>query len=146
MSNDVTVQRLEDQIAWYDRKSAEAQKWFKRLKLAEIILGAFIPFAAGVDVSALLTGLLGVSVVVMESVQHLYQFQSNWTSYRSTCESLKHEKFLFLAKAGPYACDKDPLVLLAERIEEIVSKEHAKWVSERKHHQVSGSKTNTPGA
>ncbi|HWX20688.1 MAG TPA: DUF4231 domain-containing protein [Candidatus Binatia bacterium] len=53
----------------------------------------------------------------------------DWFTYRSTCEDLKHEKYLWLAKAGPYASVERPDALLAERIESLVSREHAKWVS-----------------
>jgi hypothetical protein len=67
---------------------------------------------------------------VLEGVQQLQQYQQNWTSYRSTCEQLKHEKFLFLARAGPYATG-DPAKQLAERVESLVSQEHAAWVSQR---------------
>jgi DNA modification methylase len=56
------------------------------------------------------------------------QYHANWISYRSS-EALKHEKYLYLGKAGPYAAAKDPHGLLAERIESLVSLEHAKWAS-----------------
>jgi uncharacterized protein YdeI (BOF family) len=45
------------------------------------------------------------------------QYHPNWITYRSTCEALKHEKYLYLAKAGPYAAVIDAHVFLAERIE-----------------------------
>ena len=75
------------------------------------------------------TSVLGAIILVIESLHGLYQFQSNWISYRSTCEELRHEKYLWLANAGQYADAKIPNNLLAERVESIVSKEHAKWVS-----------------
>jgi hypothetical protein len=127
--SDVTLDRLEDQIGWYDNKSMHCQRMFKWLKGVEIGAAAFIPLAAGAGLSVLLTGLLGVLVVVLEGLQHLNQYQQNWISYRSTCEALKHEKFLHLAHAGPYADAKDAHAFLAERIESLVSQEHAKWVS-----------------
>ena len=71
------------------------------------------------------------SIVVLESVQQLFQFHSNWTHYRSTSEALKHEKFLYLAHAGSYATAANPEALLAERIEARVSQEHASWASEQ---------------
>ena len=37
-------QRLNDQISWYDRKSGTSQLWFKRLRFAEIVAAAIIPF------------------------------------------------------------------------------------------------------
>jgi hypothetical protein len=59
-------------------------------------------------------------------VQQLNQWQSNWVLYRSTAEALKHERQLYLAKAGPYR-GRDRRSVLAERIEGLVSQEHAKW-------------------
>ena len=69
--------------------------------------------------------------MVLEGLQQLQQYQQNWTTYRSTCERLKHEKYLFLARAGSYRTAKRPDALLAERVEGLVSQEHAKWVSAR---------------
>ena len=51
-------------------------------------------------------------------VQQLRQYQQNWTSYRSTCERLKHEKYLYAAQAGPYTAAPRPQSLLAERVED----------------------------
>src|SRR3712207_7178244 len=53
-----------------------------------------------------------------------------WVLYRSTAEALKHAKCLFLSCAGPYATADRPRVL-AERVEGLVSQEHAKWTEER---------------
>lgn len=79
----------------------------------------------------MITGGLGVIVVVLEAMLGLYQFQQNWTSCRSTAEGLKHERFLWLAKAGPYKDPENPTLeaLFAERVEALISTEHAMWVS-----------------
>jgi hypothetical protein len=130
-AEDVTLQRLEDQIAWYDRKSAHAQRRFKWLKASQLVFAAAIPVVATLDVHGAVVGTLGGLVVVVEGVQQLNQYQQNWQAYRSTCESLKHEKFTFLAGAGPYNGVRKPLPLLADRIEGLISQEHAKWVSTR---------------
>ena len=126
---DVTVERLEDQIQWYDRKSAGSQRKYKVLKICTIVSAAVVPATAGLPALHLLTAGLGVFIVVIEGIQQLYQFQSNWIAYRSTCEALKHEKYLYFGKAGIYATANDPHALLAERIESMVSQEHAKWAS-----------------
>lgn len=124
-----TIQRLEEQISWYSRKSNTNKRFFHWLKIIEIVVAAFIPLLSGMSASAILTGSAGVSIVVLEGLQHLFQFQLNWISYRSTCENLKHEKFLWLAKAGPYAEVENPEVVLADRIESLISQEHAKWIA-----------------
>ncbi len=43
--------RLKDQIDWYDKKSQTNQKFFKRLRLLEILAAAVIPFLAGIGTS-----------------------------------------------------------------------------------------------
>jgi hypothetical protein len=124
-------ERLETQIAWYDRTSSRNQGWFKRLKVAQIVTAAALPVAAGVSAPLWLMGGGGALIVVLEGLQQLQQYQQNWTTYRSTCERLKHEKYLFLAGAGPYTSAPRPESLLAERVEGLVSQEHAAWVSQQ---------------
>ena len=126
---DVTLARLEDQITWYDRKSANNQRWHLRLKLATFTSAAVIPFFAAVGAPAVVGGGLGVLVVIFEGLQQMFQFHQNWVTYRATCEQLKHEKYLFLATAGPYADAPYPRRMLAERVEALVSTETAKWVA-----------------
>ena len=128
---DPIMERLEDQIAWYDRKSIASQRTYKRIKVIEILAAAIIPFLAAIKRAeiAIVTGGLGVLVTVLEGVLHLNQYQQNWISYRSTCEALKHEKYTYLGKAAPYANVPDAHALLAERVESLISQEHAKWAS-----------------
>ena len=128
---DVTLERLEDQIGWYDRKSAQNQRWFKTFKALQLIAAAAVPVAAAIGVRAAVLAALGAAVVVLGGLQQLNQYQQNWTAYRSTAEALKHEKYLFLALAGPYAGASAPHALLADRIEGLISQEHAKWISAR---------------
>src|SRR5882762_6924323 len=128
---DPIMERLEDQIGWYDRKSMANQRCFKSIKMVEIAAAAIIPFLSAFSFPRIMwvTGGLGVLITILEGMLHLNQYQQNWTAYRSTCESLKHEKYVYLGKASPYANAADPHALLAERIESLVSQEHAKWAS-----------------
>jgi hypothetical protein len=136
---DPIMERLEDQIAWYDRKSTTNQRYFKRIKTVEIAAAAVIPFLAAFSFPRVMwvTGGLGVLITVLEGMLQLNQYQQNWIAYRSTCESLKHEKYIYLGKASPYAAAADPHALLAERIESVVSQEHAKWASVRQQEPTS---------
>jgi hypothetical protein len=127
---DPTWARLEDQLAWYNHKSASAQRAFKRVKVAQLVLAAGVPVAVASPVPGIVTAIFGALVVVLEGVQQLYQWQTNWVLYRSTHESLTHEKYLYLAGAGPYSGAERRRVL-AERIEGLVSQEHAKWTEGR---------------
>ncbi len=133
-------ERVTDQIGWYDVKSRLNQRRFKQLKICQIVLAAAIPVAAGLTPAAVV-GAAGALIVVLEGLQQLQQYQQNWTSYRATCEQLKHEQFLYMAHAGPYADAPDPDALLAERVESLVSQEHAAWVSQREDANKEGGRT-----
>jgi Protein of unknown function (DUF4231) len=121
------MERLEDQLAWYDAKAGHHRRWYQWLKVAQIVVAAAIPAVAAAGASVGVAGGLGALVVVLEGLQQLFQFQQNWIGYRGTAEALKHEKFLYLAGAGPYAGSDSPDRLLAERVEGLVSQEHAAW-------------------
>lgn len=130
-AREITLARLEDQIDWYDRKSSNNRKWHMRFKIATLITAAAIPFSAAIGSPASVGGGLGALVVIVEGLQQLFQFHNNWVAYRAACESLKHEKFLFFADAGPYAGVVNPQRLLAERVEGLVSTETGKWVGDQ---------------
>jgi len=130
-ASDPIFDRLEKEIEWYSGKSSRCQQLYKWLKFVEILAAAAIPLLAAFDAPVEVLAILGAVIVVLEGLQHVNQYQSNWITYRSTCEALKHEKFLYLARAGPYEGER-PHSLLAERIESLISQEHAKWVSARK--------------
>jgi Protein of unknown function (DUF4231) len=140
MSNDSgpTTERLEEQIKWYDRHSIVNRLMFLTQKTIVIVAAALIPFLSGlklpgewlgIGATQWITGGLGVLIAILESLQQLHQYHSNWIGYRATCEALRHEKYLFLAKAGPYTGANDPGALLAERVESLVSQENTKWTA-----------------
>jgi Protein of unknown function (DUF4231) len=128
-----TLERLDSQIAWYDAKSRQCALRFKVLKAVVIAAAAAIPVVAAFDVPVYVAGILGAVVVVVEGLLQAYQYHQNWITYRSTAEALKHEKYLYLARADVYAGSRNPLRLLAERIEGLISQEHARWISSRRH-------------
>ena len=127
------AQRLDDQIAWYDRKSCMSQRWFKRLRMSEFVVAASIPFLAAylepeLPATRVVIGLLGVGIAMITAMLGFYQFQEHWIQYRTTCESLKKEKYLFLTASEPY--EGDPTAQfrrLVQRVEAILSKENTNW-------------------
>lgn len=138
-----TFKRLKDQIDYYSTKSRSSQRAFKRIKIAEIVAAAFIPFLGSLPFEwlkphlVLVTGALGVLITILEGVLHLNNYHENWTNYRATSEALKHEKYLYLGHAGPYANASAVDSLLAERVESLVSQESAQWTAR----QQQSSKT-----
>ena len=139
------AERVDDQIDWYDRKSRNAQCWFKRLRGAEILAAALIPLIAGFAEDpfpvTLVVGILGALIVITSAAISLNQFQENWTEYRTTCESLKHEKFLYLTKTEPYH-EEEPFRLFVQRVESLISKENSAW-SQYTKTSIEKTKTST---
>lgn len=133
LEKEYLADRVQDQINWYDAKSAWHKKAFMRLKVAEIILALLVPFLTGyitsvTDALKITVGIIGVLVAAIAGITTLYKLQENWIAYRAVAESLKYEKYLYLTKAGPY---KDPNAFPAfvERIEGLIAKENAKWAT-----------------
>ena len=111
-------ERLEKQIDWYNKKSQYNQKWFKSLRLTEIVCAALIPFlsASGekIPYGVLLTGGLGIVIAVSAAASALYKFHENWIQYRSSVDQLEHEKFLYMTNTEPFnVADKLPVLVRA---------------------------------
>jgi hypothetical protein len=124
-------QRLEAEIDWYDRRSAQ-NKWLHTVTRGiEIVCAAVIPLLAGFTkaehpVVAISMGVLGVFVATSAGFSSLLKFQENWIKYRTTAESLKKEKFCFQTRVTPYDLEA-PLPLFVQRVETLVSQENTNW-------------------
>jgi hypothetical protein len=127
----VTLARLEDQIAWYSRKSRSAQRRYKWMKGVTIVSAALIPVltTAKIPYTTAVAGGLGVLIAILEGIQQMNRYQANWTSYRASAEALSREKFLYLGKANPYLGAPNPQAMLAERVEGLLSRENTLWAS-----------------
>jgi hypothetical protein len=133
----VVHERLDDQIAWYDKKAKFNQQRYRIASVSQIALSAVImivastPQAVTIPVGAHfdpgLAALLAAVIAVMKGMETAYQWQSNWINYRAAAESLKREKYLFRGRAGPYAAVADPERLLVERIEDVIAHETGGW-------------------
>ena len=132
--------RLNDQINWYDKESVFNQKMYKILVLIEILFSGSIPFLIpyannNTPIIKIIIGVMGIIIALIAGVMNLYKFQENWINYRTTAESLKHEKYLYLTKSGIYNINNKidtPLNNLVTRIESIISKENTKWFQQIK--------------
>ena len=138
--------RLEAQIDWYDRKSVFHQRWYRRLKVLSIAAAALVPLVSGLTDYPLLAGLLGVVVVIAEGLQHVNQHHDNWVRYRATCEDLRHEKYLYEARAGGYEelADDEAFRMLATNVEMLLSREGEAWLKMQR--DAAERKAKTPQA
>jgi hypothetical protein len=125
--------RVPDQINWYDKKSILNKRSFLTLKISEIILALLIPFLSGYidtgNILKLAVGVLGACVAMVAGLVTLKKYQENWIEYRTVAESLKLEKYLFLANAGPYKDISNPYSVFVERFESLISNSTKKWMN-----------------
>lgn len=124
--------RLEDQIRWYDQKTIDAQRIYKLLRSAQIVVAALVPVTALLfRDQAIIPGLLGALVLILSGFQELGAYQRNWVKYRTTCETLRHEKYFYLGRTGPYdgLDDDEAQKTLVNRVEALVSEEHTQWAT-----------------
>lgn len=124
-------ERIDDQIKWYSNKATSNKILNHWTKGTIIVFSATIPLLAGINFCAelknIILGILGALIAVLSGLSGLLKFQEKWTEYRTTSETLKHEKILFQTKTGPYSEESEPFKLLVTRTENLVSKEHSAW-------------------
>ena len=137
--------RVDEQITWYDKKAGSAQRKYKICQLIEIVVAALIPVFVGFfdicPVMQFLVGLCGVAITIIEGIVSLNKWHENWIEYRSTCELLRHEKYLFEMKAPPYGDSASLESLFVNNIESLISSESSKWkVNNSKAYSVEGKK------
>lgn len=124
-------ERVEDQIKWYDKKSQKCQRFYKATQVTEIILAALIPLFSGyVDFMPIpfVIGLFGALISIIESINKLYKFHENWIEYRTTCELLKYQKYLYMTGSFPYNIEPEQIEQqFVKNIEQIISSENNQW-------------------
>ena len=144
--------RIDDQIAWYDRRSGDYQKQYKRYRIAEIFCASLIPFLTGfVDKHVffqITIGLLGVVIAIVSAMDALIRPQQMWTEYRATAEKLKQEKYRFETATAPYN-GKDSFQQFVENAEGILAGESSRWVGnqskqEKERQQPQGAQLQRP--
>jgi len=124
--------RLCNQISWYSKKSSQCKRWFYIARTIEIVLASIMTVLATTSFLKIpfLIPFFSLSILIIASLLALYRFQELWISYRTTSESLKHEKYLFKTKTPPY--DKEgSFNLLVKNVENIISSENSLWKQKR---------------
>jgi hypothetical protein len=124
---DYVKTRLVEQIKWYDGKSVKNKRLCIACQMCIFLLAAGLIYIGYFgNIPLWIVGLIGVLLMLIESVDALFKFKEKWINYRTTAESLKHEKNLYDNKAGVYSKEgADKLVV--ERVEALISKENSYW-------------------
>lgn len=126
-------ERVDDQISWYNGKSAKNKKAYRTLRVLGVAIALSIPVMSGFLTNEnagglkFLISIAGAAVALCEALLTLYKFRDNWTNYRNSAENLTQHKFLFAAGASPYNVP-DAFILFVQTCEGIMSGERVAWL------------------
>lgn len=125
------LERVDNQIEWYDKKSNKAQRHYKNIQYLEMAISLAIPllapFSVDCQVLACLIGVLGALIAALNSISKMNHLYENWIEYRTTCERLKREKYLFTMNVSPYSNTQKSKQLFVSTIESIILSENNEW-------------------
>jgi len=144
-------ERVDDQIAWYGKKSATNKTYHLWSNALIIVFAALIPFFAGlyeetVTWTKYIIALLGVLTATFTGISALYKFQEKWMTYRITGESLKREKILFQTRTEPYTSGSSSFNQFVSTAESIMNNENAVWtqiINKKEEQPDNGDPTST---
>ena len=130
--NQYIEERLNNQIQWYSQKSQHAQKMYKIFQVTEIIIDSAIPLLSGYATDcitiAIIVVILGAIIAIIETISKLFKWHENWIEYRTTCELLRYQKYLYITKSAPYNDEPESIDnIFVRNIENIISSENNKW-------------------
>ena len=143
--------RYQDQVDWYDRKAGQNQKIYRRFQWALIGLSAVTPALVGLKTELLIAGTshslaiyTSVAVAVLSAALKTFKFQENWINYRTTCETLLKERYLFEAGLQGYGRSPDREALFVNRVEALISRENTLWLSAQRSQEEDESPPGSP--
>jgi len=134
------INRLGDQLIWYDSKSTKIKKYWVRRRIFTIVLSALIPFAVGyIDAQnnpaylntalKVFVGASGVAIAILEALNSLFKSQELYIDYRGTAEQLKQEFSFFLGRTGDYKGNpEEDYPKLVAKLEGIMAAQNNKWM------------------
>ncbi len=100
---DVVTDRLEEQLKWYDKKSAYSKRMFKWLKTATLAISVSIPLNAAFTtrypaIIGVITGVMGASIALLVGLQQLKSVPSELDYLPLDCRGAEARKVPLLGQ------------------------------------------------
>lgn len=132
------TERLNEQIAYYGKKSIRLQREYYILSILNIIILAFVPFLTLLsDFSQIYRYIIAASSAIasiFSSILLLRKTKDNWLEYRATGEALKTEleRYRYQVEAYEKLDKKHANDQLVTQCEKIMQLEHSEWYNRMK--------------
>ena len=138
MNIDVYIkERVNDQINWYSGKTSRFKKYHNYINIFCLLVTSGTSLTIILQLLyenlsngiLILISILTIIATVLLAVDKLYKFEELRINYRSTCEKLIQEKYVFLTVSGEYfnLAEKDRNNLFVQRCESIMTTEVGNW-------------------
>lgn len=123
------VERVRDQLLWYNAKAMQLQQRSSYLKIVEVVLASILPILISLAVPRIYPLLISVVVVILISTAQFWQFDAKWRQYRLISDQLRRELRTFELGGGEYEkLDHEArLKLFAERTTRLIDDETSRW-------------------
>lgn len=123
-------------IKRYFMLSKRSERFYKSITVSSLILSALVPVIINISMikevewRMLLASIFSFSVVVLFSIESVFNFREQWKSYKNAEDEITQELNLFLTSAEPYnnSNNKENEKLLVMRVESIVLKERKETI------------------
>ncbi|MCZ7436054.1 DUF4231 domain-containing protein [Micromonospora sp. WMMC241] len=125
--------RLAQYQSWYDKKAVRAKATHLRTRTAAVVGGSLVPVLVNLDFpyAQAVTTVVSLIVAGAVSLESVFRYREQWKNYRSTEQTLGHERIYFLTRTGVYTelDDVTAFATLVERVEATIANENAATLS-----------------
>ncbi|MEU1587483.1 DUF4231 domain-containing protein [Micromonospora sp. NPDC005710] len=132
-ANDYLTDQLTQHQSWYDKKAVKAKATHLRTHTAAVVGGCLIPVLVSLDFPYVRAVTTVVSLIVAGAVslESVFRYREHWKNYRSTEQTLGHERIHVLTRTGVYTDldDATAFAALVERVEATIANENAATLS-----------------
>lgn len=130
---DLVWQELDSFYSWYSRAATRTRVAYQGLKVTSLLLAAVVTVLAASGAPSLLTACTGAAIVVVEGIQQLFKFHTNWLRYRVVTETLREHGLLYVARLTPYDGDSvDARARLGDLMRSVIEDERRQWAVQMK--------------
>jgi len=122
-------ERLQPQLAWYERRAQTAKRWSVGLISTQLVMTTSIPVANTLaGNSTVASTILAALAALATGLQQMGKFHENWVRYRTAASSLDAIQLRYNLGLSPFDGDNRHSRLIAEG-EGAMSQEGMQWSS-----------------
>jgi hypothetical protein len=147
---DYMQERVDGQIAYFNRKSSNSQSQYKKINRIEFYLASSIPVLVSLStmeiakkavfghiqdaevnldlIFQIIAAIAGIVMAILNKLMDLENYLDLWKTNRANCEAIEHERYMFLTRTGDYdAPEPTAFAKFVDKIESIINNDVQKW-------------------